>query len=388
MKRTAVILSSADDSGKILNGVESKAGDAKTEHWLQNLIFKHPHLLPVDYFDEAFAPLIPIARELSTPSGAVDIFFISPLGRVTIVETKLWKNPEKHRTVVAQVIDYAKDISQWSYDDLNTAVLKAMRASSSTAKKSLDQLVASRLSDKGLTLTDFQERVLANLRSGQFLLLIVGGKISPNVALLSESIHGAPGLDFRLGLIELHLYPLNNGADWPLLVIPDIVGRTVEETRGVIKIQYVKDEPKVEVEISKVGETKARITSEIFLRNAPEDLRDVYEHWFAVWEKKDFTIYWGTVGFSLRVMIGSKLQTIFDAYPEWALALITGSDAERCGVSPEHHQEYLEMVDSVPKAVNILALGKKYINHDSITNEDLVTLLEAATEFADRVKDA
>ena len=29
------------------------------------------------------------------------------------------------------------------------------------------------------------------------------------------------------------------------LVVPDIVGRTVEKTRGVIKVQYVQERPKV-----------------------------------------------------------------------------------------------------------------------------------------------
>ena len=101
MKFSPIILDSVTDSGRHLNRIESQAKDEKTEGWLQQLIFEHPDLLPVDEFDESFAPLIPIGREVATKSGAIDNLYISPVGRLTIVETKLWKNPEKHRTVVA-----------------------------------------------------------------------------------------------------------------------------------------------------------------------------------------------------------------------------------------------------------------------------------------------
>ena len=255
----------------------------------------------------------------------------------------------------------------------------------------MDQIVHSFLEDTGLTLTEFQERVIANLHNGEFLLLIVGDRISANVALLADAIHGAPGLDFRLGLVELHLYPLKEGVDWPLLVIPDIVGRTVEKTRGVIKIQYVKERPKIAVEISKeeiTAETKGRITPEVFLQKTPNDLRPIYEQWFKTWETKNFYIYWGTVGFSLRVKVQGKLQTIIDAYPEWAVSLIRESDAERCGASPQQYQKYVKDISNISKAVNLLGIGKKYISNDSMTAEDLMTILNATSKFAEEVKDS
>jgi hypothetical protein len=203
---------------------------------------------------------------------------------------------------------------------------------------------------------------------------------------LTEAIHGAPGLDFRLGLVELHLYPLNKEAKWPLLVVPDIVGRTLEETRGVIKIQYEKEKPKIAVEISKEEITAGRTTPEVFLQKTPKDLRPVYEQWFKTWETKKFYIYWGTVGFSLRVSIDGKLQTVIDAYPEWAVSLIRESDAEKCGASPHVYQEYVRDISSVPKAVNIIGSGKKYMLNDSMTAEDLRIILNATTKLADNVR--
>lgn len=389
MKDAPVILHSATDAGQVLGRVESRTKDEKTEEWLQNLIFDHPEILPVDEFDETFSPLIPIGREVGTRSGSIDNLYISPLGRLTIVETKLWKNPEKHRTVVAQIIDYAKEVSKWNYKQLSEAVLKASRTRISNERRSLDQIASPFLDTFGMSLSDFQERTITNLRSGEFLLLIIGDRISANVALLTESIQGVPGLDFRLGLIELHLFPLEKDADWPILVVPDIVGRTVEVTRGVIKIQYVQEKPSVTAEISEEeipGAPKGKTTPEVFLQKTPTDLRTVYEQWLEIWASKRMYIYWGTVGFSLRVPIEGKYQTVVDAYPEWAVSLIRESDAEKLGATAIQYQEYYNQLTTVPDAVNILAAGKKYILHENLTAEDLMIVFKAATEFVESIR--
>ncbi len=387
MKDTVLRIDSPTDNGHKLEQLVYANGDIQNEAWLQQMIFAHPELLPVTEFDESFSPLIPIGREVSNQSGYIDNLYISPLGQLTIVETKLWKNPERHRTVVAQIIDYAKELSNWDYDQLNKAVLKASRKTDQPG--SLDQKVEPFLKEAGLTLVDFQERVIANLKMGEFLLLIVGDRISPNVALLSDAIHGAPGLDFKIGLIELHMYSLDSEKDWPILVVPDIIGRTIEKQRGTIKIQYIKEKPKVSVEIdSEKDESKAtgKTTPELFLQKLPSDLESVYEYWFDIWSNKDFYIYWGSVGFSMRVKVNGKWQTIMKAYPEWALTLIRESDAHKIGAKEDDYKAYLDVVSQIPQATDILADEKKqYIKHEELTDEELMMILKATTEFAEKM---
>jgi len=388
LKSIPVLLNSLDDSGQTLKRLESRTGDEKDEKWLQELIFRHPEILPVSGFDESFSPLIPLGREVGTDSGSIDNLYISPVGYITIVETKLWKNPEKHRTVVAQIIDYVKEVSLWDFDQLNKAILKSSRSKNTHRKQSIEQIISPFLNNAGLNLTDFQERVIKNLQSGEFLLLIVGDKISPNVALLSEAIHGVPGLDFRLGLVELQICSVNPDSAWPLILVPDVVGRTAEKTRGVIKIQYVQERPSVQVEISgEEIEPRGKTTPEIFLQKVPSDLRSVYEQWFKIWISKNIYIYWGTTGFSLRPTVRVKLQTVFEAYPEWALSLIREADAERCGATQEQYRRYIEDITPVPQAINILAGGKKFIQNDAITADDLTVILEATTVFAENIMD-
>jgi hypothetical protein len=222
MSSTPILLQSVIDDGCQLDRIDVQSGEEKNENWLQKLIYNHPDVLPVKDFDESFGPAIPIGREIATAAGNIDNLYVSPYGAIIIVETKLWKNPEQHRTVVAQVIDYAKEISKWDYDQLNAAVLKAARSQDDLVKKNIEQIVTPHLERSGISILDFQERLISTLEGGDFLLLIIGDRISPNLTFLSESISGAPGLNFRLGLVELKLYRTNKNQNWPLLVVPDM----------------------------------------------------------------------------------------------------------------------------------------------------------------------
>lgn len=88
------------------------------EEWLQELLYSHASILPLRLFDEAFSPAVPIGSEIAS----IDNLFISPKGLLTIVETKLWRNPEAHRTVVAQILEYASRLATWDYRRLDEAV--------------------------------------------------------------------------------------------------------------------------------------------------------------------------------------------------------------------------------------------------------------------------
>ena len=106
------------------NGLDRIALDAKAfnEDWIQKLIHNNPDILPISEIDTGFTPAISIGREVSTTVGYIDNLFISPDGYLTIVETKLWRNPEARREVVGQILDYAKELNKWTYADLDNAV--------------------------------------------------------------------------------------------------------------------------------------------------------------------------------------------------------------------------------------------------------------------------
>lgn len=95
--------------------------DAKkfeSEATLQTYLEQFPSLLPVWEVDENAAPLLTIGREVAVPSGAVDLLFTDAGGLLTVVETKLARNPEARREVIGQVIEYASFLSAWDADDV------------------------------------------------------------------------------------------------------------------------------------------------------------------------------------------------------------------------------------------------------------------------------
>jgi hypothetical protein len=387
MKSDPIILTSSNDRRVKIKRIDAGPQFDMDEKWLQKLIYENPYILPVEYFDGMYSPLIPLGREIQTISGNIDNLYISPWGQITLVETKLWKNPEKHRTVVAQIIDYAKEISQWGYSDLEQAISKAHQTICVSNDSLLDKIIQPHV--KELKIDEFQERVISNLRAGKFLLLIVGDRISPRVTLLSDAISGVPGMEFTLGLIELRLYnfSLQDEQAKHLLIIPHVVGKTVEEIRAIVKIQYEKEEPKILVEISKEPQ-KGKTTPDIFLQQVvSSDLRQVYELWFEKWQTKNFIVFWGTNGFSLRVKVKRKVQTIMDAYPELGISLIREIDVKRLGASNEQYASYLDGIQKVSRALNILESGKKYLTYENMTPDSLMTIIKYNTAFADEIMD-
>jgi len=71
---------------------------------LQEYILKNPESIPIyDIRDDI--KLLILVREFATASGPIDAVGIDNAGDIYLIETKLYKNPDKRR-VVAQVLDY------------------------------------------------------------------------------------------------------------------------------------------------------------------------------------------------------------------------------------------------------------------------------------------
>jgi hypothetical protein len=70
------------------HALEPIASEAKhfSESWLQELLDRHPHILPVDEIEPVFWPLVPIGREIATDVGYIDNLFISEAGYPAIGE--------------------------------------------------------------------------------------------------------------------------------------------------------------------------------------------------------------------------------------------------------------------------------------------------------------
>ncbi|NOT36593.1 MAG: DUF4268 domain-containing protein [Saprospiraceae bacterium] len=188
---------------------------------IQDLVYQIPESLPISDIDESYNPVIPVCKELNTPAGAIDIFMITPNGDLVIIETKLWRNPEARRKVVAQILDYAKELANWTYEDLQREVNKRLKTKGNTlyeySKKASSDLILSE--------SDFVDAVSRNLRIGKFMLLIVGDGIREGAGGIAEFINRAGNLNFNLSMVEYSIYTNELGIK---LALPRIIVKTIE----------------------------------------------------------------------------------------------------------------------------------------------------------------
>jgi hypothetical protein len=194
---------------------------------IQALVQKHPECLPIAEIDPMFAGPVPICIELNTPVGPIDNFMVTPSGLPVLIECKLWRNPEGRREVVAQILDYAKELSRWSSSDLQREVSRRLN------RKGNPLLEMVRAVDSGVEEMQFNDALTANLRRGRFLLLIVGNGIREGVEAIAEYLQRHAGLHFSLGLVELPIYLMPNG---DRLVVPRVLARTTLVTRNVVVV--------------------------------------------------------------------------------------------------------------------------------------------------------
>lgn len=203
----------------------------RNEAWLRNTLFEHPEILPIGDIDASFGPLIPLCKELRTEAGPLDIAFINQSGQLTLVECKLWRNPEARRKVVAQVLDYARAISSWSYSDLQRQV------SAATGQQGNVPFQIARNFRSDLQEQRFIDQAHAAMRAGRFLLVIAGDGIREDVDAMAQLINRNAASGFSFGLVEVALYGLEQGG---LLIQPRVIAKTKIIERTVVLVRDPK----------------------------------------------------------------------------------------------------------------------------------------------------
>jgi hypothetical protein len=200
------------------------------ESKLQTLLFDFPNTLPVTEIDPGFGPLAAVCIELPTPSGYIDNLFVTEAGDLAIAECKLWRNPQARRQVVAQIIDYAHNLTSWSYDDLDTAIRRAQLPSGGKVDRSLfDHVVQVTSLDE----PQFIDAVSRNLRLGRVMLMVVGDGIREGVETLANFLQLHAGIHFTLALVEMPVYQLPSGG---FVLQPRVLAKTLNIERGIVRI--------------------------------------------------------------------------------------------------------------------------------------------------------
>lgn len=198
---------------------------AFAEGWLQEQLFRHPGAIPLKEIAPNVGDPIPICKELNTVAGPADILYVTTSGQVVLVETKLWRNPEARRTVVAQILDYAKELTAWTYEELSREVARA------TGKGPGHLLDAVRAHAPDLDESQFVDGINHSLRTGDIVLLIVGDGIRTGAQALVGFLESYGSLRFTFGLVEVAAYELG---PTELLLQPRVLAKTEIVRRIVV----------------------------------------------------------------------------------------------------------------------------------------------------------
>ena len=356
-----------------------------TENFIQDLVSRHPDVLPAVELDETKSPLVPIGREVATDVGPIDALFVSPSGGITIVEAKLWRNPESRREVVGQIIDYAQNLSTWSYERLDQTCRQAMGAS-------LWDLVSAQDEDRSLGAeASFVDAVSRNLRDGRFLLLVVGDGIREEVERMASYVQSSPQLQFHLALVELRIY--ESTPDGMHVVVPSVVARTAEVTRAVVTVD-VAEEASVAVSVSVPNDdaprSRQRLSEDEFLGQfLDDDYRSAVNELFQFATERGLVVSIGDRAASLRVPIeaASPLTIAWLNPPEtvgWmgltdlTLGCDSASTRNRLGHVPDVLTDYVHRAQALSRAVRV---SKAHLEGYQLPPETIIEELDHITQL-------
>lgn len=203
---------------------------AFNEAWVRDLVFRTPELLPVEDLLADGGVFVPIGIEIPLgTAGRVDVLGITTGGYPIVVETKLWRNPQARREVLAQTIDYIKEVAKFDY-----AAFEALWNQRKGAAPNQSLFDAASAADPELDEAEFIDRVGRACHRGDIIGFIVGDGIQHGLAELVDHLtRDSSHLRYSIALLELRCFQLPGGG---LAVLPNIVREVSPVERAYIKI--------------------------------------------------------------------------------------------------------------------------------------------------------
>lgn len=237
------------------------------EELLRDLIAASPDVLPIRQYLPSTTALFSLGREvpldLGGLHGRIDNLLVTNDGYFVIVETKLYRNPEGIRDVVAQTLQYGMAIGQLHISELEGRI-KVSEFPDLNRDESIRECVsrlAAKQNKSGLLADDFEEALERHLRRGEILMLIASDQIHVSVERVTHWLNkDGNSTPFKFGLVELKIF--TNGSE--RLVVPRTVLKTREISRHVVVVDI---RPKIAVD------TTATVTDE-FKNNVGGNLQE------------------------------------------------------------------------------------------------------------------
>lgn len=264
---------------------------------LQEALAQYPDLIPGDQInpDNPRRWLL-VKRELGVPGEtgggnvwSLDHLFLDQDGVPTFIECKRSQDTRNRREVVAQMLDYAANGTEyWPIDKLRQSATETAQQQG----RDLDEAIEELLDDAELDVEWFWQQVEWNLRNGRIRLVFVADAIPKELRRLVEFLNAKMN-DVEVLAVEVKQF-LGEGQR---AMVPRVIGIT-EATRQ-----------------AKQGTSQRIINREIFLQNCLPELVPFYNTIFDKALAAEHTINWGVKGFSLRLQTPEKMISFAYGFP-------------------------------------------------------------------------
>ncbi|MCK9435253.1 MAG: hypothetical protein M0R32_10720 [Candidatus Cloacimonetes bacterium] len=194
--------------------------EIEKENYLQKYIHENPESIPV-YEIEEDKKLLVVAREFRTESGPIDALAVDQDGDIYVVETKLYKNPDK-RTVVAQALDYGASL--WRHSNFDEFMAKVNNEL--TSKFNMDFVGKMKdffsIDDERITLAS--DSIKRNLQDGNIKFVILMDSVEDRLKDLIVYVN--QNSQFDIYAVQMEYYKFEKYE----IIIPKLFGVEVKKS--------------------------------------------------------------------------------------------------------------------------------------------------------------
>lgn len=335
--------------------------DYKDEKELQRILFECPDIVySVPELELLNSVTVLKMREFNTGYGNIDVLLITENADIIIIETKLIRNPEAIRSVVAQLVGYIKAMAEEGANKL----LEAIDSGKLTKNKNF------LINDKFISILS------KNIEHGNIYGIIIGDDIYPNILGIIDSIQSAPHLSFHINLIKIEAYSLEQN----IIFNAYNVENTKEIERSVINISIDMDNKKFAID-SQTPDNANKGTKPVQTWDEYINTVDTkYGRILTAFKEKYSSIInisMGTTGFSIGFITGQKryaLQFVYDTY----LYLVSEKARKSAQVPDEIYTLYKNEIKKLPNIYDKHLISNKVsVSFDELTEESLAQILDA-----------
>jgi hypothetical protein len=336
----------------------------KNEEDFRELLFLCPEIIfnipQLDLIEVETAVKI---KEFPTSRGKIDLLIITQNADIILIETKLIRNPESIRTVVAQTVDYIKAIT---VDEIDKFI------------KIADGIGAN---DKFISI------LKENIIHGNICGIIVGDDIHQNLLGLVDSIQSAPHLAFHINLVKITAHTFDNN----LYISAAIVESTKEIERSVIRIDINPKTNKISIDSTtpaKEGKGAKPILSwDEYINNVAKH-RNAIINFRNEWKNNiEDSINMGVTGFSAGIVIADQrvpIQLVYDDY----LKLLSEGVRRNYGISDNVYNLYKKEIEKLPDIYDKHLISNKVtVYFSELDDEQLKIVFNAAIICANALRE-